>query len=148
MEDVFDAPLGMPLTHAQLAAIAPDEWDRLCLRPSPALRLLRLRTPANDYMIAMRTGRTVRVPPPRLSYVAVYRHRYQVYRRTLDGAQFALLSALEDGRPLGAAVRHTLRRCRGKPARLAARLGAWFREWTAAGMLQVPDQKRSGEGFR
>ena len=24
MEDVFDAPLGMPLTHAQLAAIAPE----------------------------------------------------------------------------------------------------------------------------
>ncbi len=140
MEDVFDAPLGVPLTHAQLAAIAPDAWERLRVRPSPALRLLRLRTPANAYMNAARGGRTVRVPSPRLSYVVVYRHRYQVYRRTLDAAQFALLSALEDGKPLAAAVRLALRHCRGEPARLAARLGDWFREWTAAGMLQVPDR--------
>ncbi len=140
MEDVFDAPLGVPLTHAQLAAIAPEEWDRLRVRPSPAVRLLKLHTPANDYVSATRADRTVRVPPPRLSYVVVYRHRYQVYRRTLDGAQFALLSALENGRPLAAAVRLALRHCRGEPARLAARLGGWFREWTAAGMLQVPDR--------
>ena len=139
MEDVFDAPQGVPLTHAQLAAIAPDEWARLHVRPSPALRLLRLRTPANDYMNAARDGRTVRSPPQRPSYAVVYRHRYQVCRRTLDRAQFALLSALHDGKPLALAVRLALRHCRGEPARLAATLGGWFREWTAGGMLQAPD---------
>ena len=148
MEDVFDAPLGVPSTHAQLAAIAPDDWDQLRVQPSPAVRLLGLRTPANDYMNATRGGRSARMPRPRPSRVVVYRHRYQVHRRTLDAPQFALLSALHDDEPLAAAVRLALRHCRGGPAQLAARLGGWFREWTAAGMLQVPDQKRSAEGRR
>jgi len=148
MEDVFDAPLGVPLEHGQVATIGPEEWVRLRVQPSPALRLLKLRTPANDYMNAARGGRRARVPRPRSSHVVVYRYRYQVYRRTLDGAQFALLSAMHDGKPLAAAVRLALRHSRGEPARLAARLGGWFRDWTAAGMLQVPGRPSRYRGRR
>jgi hypothetical protein len=135
MEDVFDAPLAAPLTHAELAAIGPGEWECLQLRLNPALKLLALRTPANQYMNAVRGNRRAPLPPRRPSYVVVHRHRYRVLRQTLDGAQFALLAALRDGRPLGAAVDLALRRCRGEPARLGARLRRWFRDWTAAGMF-------------
>ena len=75
------------------------------------------------------------VPAPRPSYVVVHRHNYRVLRETVDSAQFALLSALHDGKPLGTAVALALRRCRGGPAQQGTRLRRWFRDWTAAGMF-------------
>lgn len=135
MEDVFDAPQAEPLRHSELAAIAPDDWQRLRLRLNPALVLLALRTPANEYMNAARGGGRALVPAPRPSYVVVHRHNYRVLRETLDSAQFALLSALHDGKPLGTAVALALRRCRGGPAQQGTRLRRWFRDWTAAGMF-------------
>jgi hypothetical protein len=149
MEDVFDAPLAEPLKHEQLAAIRPDEWERVRLRLNPALRLLALRTPANEYMNAVRGGRTARVPPPRSSHVVVHRHRYEVFRRTLDPAQFALLSALQDDRPLASAVKLALRHGHGDPTGLGTKLGRWFHDWTASGMFTgvAPAPRRSSSGF-
>ena len=135
MEDVFDAPLARPLQHEQLAAIGTDEWQRVRLTLNPALRLLALRTAANEYMNSARGGRRARMPPPRESHVVVHRHRYQVYRRTLDRAQFELLWSLKEGQTLAAAVKVALRHCPGDPARLGTKLGGWFRDWTAAGLF-------------
>lgn len=135
MEDVFDAPLAEPLTHAQVSAIRPDEWSTARLTLSPALRLLTLRTPANEVMNAVRRGKRLRIPQPRRCHVLVHRHRYRIHRSPLEPAAYALLSALQDGKPLPAAVIAALRHCRGEPGRLGAKLGRWLRDWTAAGLL-------------
>ncbi len=135
MEDVFDAPRAEPLTAAQIATIGAQEWERVRLAVTPALRLLKLRYPANDYMNALRAGRKPRVPRPRPACVIVYRRAYQVYRRDQAQAQFRLLAALASGRTLAQAVRAGTRGRRAGADRLAAELGEWFRDWAAAGLF-------------
>ena len=150
MEDVFDAPMAEPLTHEQVSSVGPDQWATARLVFNPALRLLTLRTPANEVMNAIRSGKRLRKPEPRVSHVLVHRHRYRIYRNGLDPTQFALLSALQGGRPLAASVAVALRHCRGEPVRLRAKLGRWFRDWTAAGLFvglsSEPIEADSGDG--
>jgi hypothetical protein len=135
MEDVFDAPLVEPLTAGEFAAITAPEWGRVRLEVNPALRLLALRFPANDYMNALRAGRKPRMPRARRTHAIVYRRAFQVYRRDQEPAQWRLLGALASGRTLAQAVRAVVRGRRMSPDRLAAMLGRWFREWAAAGLF-------------
>jgi hypothetical protein len=134
MEDVFDAPRAEPMTAEQLAAIDPNDWEGVTLAVTPALRLLTLRYPANEYMNAVRTGGKPRPPRPRPTFVIVYRRAFLVFRRDQAPDQFRLLSALAAGRPLAAAVRASAGGTRDV-SRLAAKLGGWFREWAAAGIF-------------
>ena len=132
MEDVFDAARAEPMTAAQFASIGADQWERVRLAVNPALRLLKLRYPANEYMTALRGGKRPRIPRPRATCVIVFRRDYQVFRRDQEPEQFKLLAALAEGRPLAAAVRASIGRRSGSADRLAAQLGAWFRDWAAA----------------
>ncbi len=132
MEDVFDAPREEPMTAAGYAALGAADWDRLTLRVTPALRLLELRYPANDYMNALRRGERARVPRARATCTIVFRRGLQVMRRDQEPAQFRLLSALAAGRPLGPALRSSIGRGSATAGRAAKRLGRWFEEWAAA----------------
>ena len=142
MEDVFDAPRVEPMTAAQFAAIGVDQWERVRLQLNPALRMLKLRYPANDYIQAVRAGRKPRIPKPRPTFAIVFRRGFQVLRRDQEPEQFKLLQALAAGRVLGAAVRASIGGRSGSADRLAAKLGGWFREWAAAGIfVGTTDQK-------
>ncbi len=132
MEDVFDAPRAEPMTAQAFAAIGPDRWERATLRVNPALRLLRLRYPANAFMTAMRRGDKPRIPRPRATYAIVFRRDFQVFRRDQEPEQFKLLAALAKGRPLAAAVRASIGSRSGSADRVAKRLGKWFEDWSAA----------------
>jgi len=138
MEDVFDAKRAEPMTAAQFAAIGADEWQRVRLSVIPALRLLKLKYPANDYMNAVRGKGKPRIPKPRATFAIVYRRGYQAYRRDQEEAAFKLLAALVSGKTLAAAVRGSLSGRQGSADQLAATLGGWFREWSAAGLITVP----------
>ncbi len=135
MEEVFDAKRAEPLAAAEFASIGANEWQRVRLTVVPALRLLKLRYPANDYMNAVRRGRKPRIPRPRPTFAIVYRRAYQVYRRDQEPAQFRLLVALAAGRTLAQAVRSSVSSKQGGAERLATTLGAWFRDWAAAGLF-------------
>ncbi len=132
MEDVFDAPRAEPMTAEAFAAIGPDRWERATLRVNPALRLLKLRYPANDFMTALRRGDRPRIPRPRATCAIVFRRDFQVFRRNQEPEQFRLLAALAAGRPLAAAVRAGIGGRPGSADRVAKRLGKWFEEWSAA----------------
>lgn len=135
MEDVFDGPRAEPLTAAEFAAIKAEDWGRKRLRVNPAIRFLKLRYPANGYMNALRAKGSPRIPKPRPTCVIVFRRGYQVFRRDQDPDQFKLLQALAAGKPLAQAVRASIARRKGSADRLAATLGAWFREWAANGLF-------------
>lgn len=135
MEDVFDERRAEPLTAAAFAAIGADQWQRVRLTTVPALRFLKLRYPANNFMNAVRGGGKPRIPRPRLTFAIVYRRGYQVYRRDQEPAQFRLLAALAAGRTLSQAVRTGVSGRRAGADQLAGTLGAWFREWAAAGLF-------------
>jgi hypothetical protein len=132
MEDVFDAPRAEPMTAAQFAAIGADQWEEVTLRVNPALRLLTLRYPANEYMSALRRGDAPRIPRPRATRAIVFRRGFQVLRRDQEPEQFRLLQALAAGRPLAAAVRAAIRGRGTSADRVAQRLGKWFEEWACA----------------
>ena len=114
------------------------------LRLIPAIRLLELRYPANDYMNAVRTGKKPRLPRPRPSHAIVYRRDFNVYRREQDPGQFKLLSALARGSTLEEAVRKSVSKRGGNADRLAATLGGWFRSWAAAGVFCGIERVPSG----
>lgn len=97
MEDVFDAPRAEPLTAAEFAAIGANEWGRVRLKVIPAIRMLELRYPANDYMNAVRAGRTPRIPAPRARFAIVFRRGYSVFRKPQKPEQFRLLASLMAG---------------------------------------------------
>jgi hypothetical protein len=132
MEDVFDAPRAEPMTARQFAAIGSADWDGVKLPVTPAIRMLELRYPANEYMNAVRRGERPRIPRARPTCVIVYRRGFQVMRRDQEPEQFRLLAALVAGRSLGAAVRAAVRGRSANPERIAKRLGGWFEEWAGA----------------
>ncbi len=148
MEEVFDAPRAEPLTAAQFGAIGADAWQRVRLAVIPGLRLLKLRYPANDHMNAVRGKGQPRIPRPRASFAIVYRRGYQVFRRDQEPVQFRLLAALASGATLAAAVRGSVGGRRGNADELAARLGAWFREWAAAGLFSGIERQATGRRRR
>jgi len=140
MEDVHDEARSEPLTAEEFATIDAGEWHRVRLRLVPALRILQLRYPANDYIAAVREGRRPRPPHPRATYAIVYRRGFQVYRRDQSQGQFRLLSALARGRTLEEAVRKSVSGRDDDADALAATLGAWFHEWAAARIFCAIDR--------
>ena len=135
VSEVFDAPETPPLTEADLAAVAPGEWERARLVPVAALRLVVLEHDAGAHLDALREGR--RRPPVRRrrSRVVVYRRSYAVFRREQTAAAFALLEDLVSGLTVGSALARALER-RG------ARLGPdeafrLFRDWAAMGLFRA-----------
>jgi len=134
MEDVFDERQVEVLRFETLAAMPVEAWAHAVLELNPALRLLRLAHPVNPYMNALRSSGRPRRPRLRTSWLAVYRHRYRVWRVDLSAAQYRLLGALADGVALGHAVALGLARARreGGPQ---PDLATWFRDWTAQGLF-------------
>jgi hypothetical protein len=132
MEDVFDAPRAEAMTAEQFAAAGADPTGRAVLRVTPALRMLKLRYPANEYMNAVRRSGKPRIPRPRPTSAIVFRRGFQVFRRDQEPEQWKLLAALVAGKPLAAAVRAALRGQKGGPEQAAKRLATWFEEWSAA----------------
>ena len=139
MEDVFDAPRAEPMTSAEFAALGAGDWDGVTLRVTPALQLLKLRYPANEYMNAMRRGDRPAVPRPRATFAIVFRRGFQVMRRDQEPEQFMLLQALAAGRPLAAAVRASIGKKKASADRVAKRLGKWFEEWAGAHLFVKAD---------
>ena len=141
MEDVFDEQQDEPLTIAELQAVDPAHWDKVRLKTISALRLLQLPYPVNNYISAVRDGKSADIPAAETAFVVVYRRNYRVWRTDIDSRQFALLSQLAAGRTLGDA----LSACAEDPgidaAALASNLQTWFRNWTAEGFFCAIESK-------
>lgn len=135
MTEVFDEAETPPLSAAAVAAVPPDAWPSLRLRPVAAFRLLELRYPVNAYLQAVRDG--ARRPRPRREdgWLAVVRRNYRVRRLELTRPAYRLLSDLASGVPLGEAVVAAARR-RGSAAAGQTQLYRWFREWMKSGLFQ------------
>jgi hypothetical protein len=137
VEDVFHEKHAAPVDVERLRSIAPDpeRWMRARFTTNPALRLLAFDHPVDPYLQAVLDGRSPRVPSPRPSWLAVYRHDWRTWRARLSREQFELLSALHRGRPLGAALKHVLSSRKCDPDLIRSRLHDWFAEWTRDGLF-------------
>lgn len=135
MEEVFDERLAPRVSIETIFAVPEEQWGDLRLKLTPALRLLILDYPVNDYMTAVKEGRQLDVPPASKTHVLIYRSNYTVWRLDLDPLRYVLLSQLHAGASLEAA----LEACASQPDanidHLQSALGDWFRDWASQGLF-------------
>lgn len=131
MEDAFDDPHREKITPEVIQAIPGEQWADIRLQFNPALYLLELEYPVNDYMTAVYENRHMDIPQAQKAFVVVYRRDYTVWREDLDYEAYLLLSRLKDGESLGEALEN----CAGQEGvdadKITASLGEWFQQWTA-----------------
>ena len=135
MEDVFDERLVQRISIETIFAVAEELWGDLRLQLTPALRLLTLDYPVNNYMTAVKEKRQADVPSASKTHVLVYRCDYIVWRLDLDPLRFTLLSQLLAGEPLEAALAACAAHQEANVEQLQSSLGDWFREWASQGLF-------------
>ncbi|HVY44813.1 MAG TPA: DNA-binding domain-containing protein [Minicystis sp.] len=131
--EVLHAETPPPLDAGALAAVPADAWDRARLVPSDAARLLHFDYPVNAFYQATRgDGAMPAIPGAEATHVVAYRKELTLWRQELTPPMAALLEGLFAALPLATALASV------DVATLpqgAASIGAWFREWTAAGLF-------------
>jgi hypothetical protein len=99
--EVFDAFEPEPVAKRRPV----EAGSRTTFRPAATLRLLKLGHPAGAYLDDVRAGRSPRrPPPPRPSYLVLWRRGFEVRRLDLSPGAFTLTGRLAAGRPLGEAL--------------------------------------------
>jgi hypothetical protein len=140
IDEVFDGPgiEGEPLLDPQaLTQLDAAAAGELQLKLAPCVRLLALAFPLLDWYTALRRDEKPALPAPEPSWLALHRRDYVVRRIPLERAEFVLLSALGEGQPLGAAIAAAAAVISpDELSALSAKLGDWFRDWAAAGMVR------------
>lgn len=138
--EVFDGPGEERielLTADDLRSVPQDHWPDIRLRTVDSLRLLELKFPAHEYVTAVRKEENPQVPAAQRTLLAISRRDYIVRRQALSPVQFALLGALADGQPLGAAIESAVALTDATFEAMVSELQTWFRHWTAAGWFRA-----------
>jgi hypothetical protein len=137
--EAIHAEEGERLDSAALGRLAPEDWSRARLVPSPTLRLLRLRHAVADHYQAFAQGSVAsgRWPSPGESAVAVCRREADVWRVCIPTALAPLLSRLISGTPLLTAIERctALDQSAGSAAIAPEELQRAFHDWVACGMF-------------
>lgn len=124
-----------------LARLTPDDWQRVRLRPSPALRVLVLDHPVNRLYQAHIEGRPVRSSlRRRRNVLAVCRRDTELWRVPVEPVLEPVLSALCAGQPLPQALAlldEAPVRGEARPvaAALLRRVRAALRDWVRSGFF-------------
>ncbi|HEY6271495.1 MAG TPA: DNA-binding domain-containing protein [Terriglobales bacterium] len=160
--DVFDS--------AELPKISEDDLGHLGEDPvfhlQPYLRLLDLAYPVDDLLLqirrdeegedpesdiasnvvimesAPRRHKKLRLlPKPKKIYLAVHRQENEVYFKRLRPEAFALLRALEQGKPLSEAIAESVDWTRQKVEYITVGVHDWFANWASLGWFCQPPSK-------
>ena len=147
--EAFDSATLPPLTAESLTGRDPA---KLHLRLQPYIRLLDLRYPVDDLLLAIKHDAETNVASnamnerqrrkrssavtrlkPKAVCLAIHRLDNTVYFRRLDMGEFAILDALRRGRTLERAIVAGFRSSAIPPADRAEQAAAWFRNWSSLG---------------
>jgi hypothetical protein len=129
MEDVVDDVEEQCIPYESLAAIPGAQWADTRLKPIAAMRLLRTSHPVSDFMNGVQGGWFSPVPDPVETFVCVYRTAFRTRRHELLHEQFELLSSLQNGITLGAAIEAAAMVPGADTDRMLRELGGWFEQW-------------------
>jgi hypothetical protein len=152
--DVFDSASLPKLTEHDLQNLGEDP----VLHLQPHLRLLDLAYPVDELLLAVRrqnegaeadtdTASNIvmmehvakpkrkRLPLPKRKrvYLAVHRQEDEVYFKRLQPEAFALLVALQQGKPLAEAIAASVNWTSQKVEYITVRLHDWFANWASLG---------------
>jgi hypothetical protein len=158
--DAFDGKAEPPLRPEDLSAAAGPS---LRLRLQPYIHLLSLRYPVDDLLLEIKKNdddndfasnafqerrkrkrvQTVAKLKPAAIVLAVHRIDNSVYFRRLEPEEFALLSALRQGKTLQKAVDLAFRGSKISPEELPGTVQRWFHNWAALGWFCKAEEKTS-----
>ncbi len=133
---VFLLPDSDALRAEGFSAANPEDFAVMRMRLRSAAMLLALDFPVEDYFAARRDGRPASVPEAGLSPMMVVRHGNVVCRHVLHPVAFVLLSALNEGLPMGAALEQAAGADEEALEVLSAQLQHWFAHWAQHGFFQ------------
>jgi hypothetical protein len=145
--------------NAERKAVGPEDLlelgPELALGLQPHINLLTLQYPVDDLRIRVSehfvehsaASNAVSQPArrhmvrrfarlrPRQIFVAVHRVGFTVYYRRLDPDEFALLQAIGQGQPIGAALDSALAGSQMEPEEVQTKIQTWFANWAQLGWL-------------
>jgi hypothetical protein len=148
--DVFDSAELPKLSQADLSNLGDDPVFHL----QPYLRLLDLSYPVDDLLLKIRddeepetdvasnvvlehTAHTRRkrisLPRPKKVYLAVHRQEMIVYFKRLEPEAFALLRALQQGKPLSEAIEASVNWSKRAVSHVTGNMHGWFANWSSLG---------------
>lgn len=147
--ETFDSASEPPVTAQSLAGADPA---KLRLRLQPYIRLLDLRYPVDDLLLAIKhdngtdvasnavnehqkrkkVSAVARLKPAPV-YLAIHRLENTVYFRRLEREEFAILDALQKGRTIERAIVAGFHSSSIPADERAAHAAAWFRNWSSLG---------------
>ena len=152
--DVFDSEELPKISEGDLATLGEDPVFHL----QPYLRLLDFAYPVDELLLQLRSDeegeetetdiasnvvmmesahrkQTKRrsLPKPKKVYVAVHRQDNDVYFKRLQPEAFALLRALQQGKPLSEAIADSVNWTRRKVEFITVRVHDWFANWSSLG---------------
>jgi hypothetical protein len=153
--EVFDGAAEPPLQPRDLAGV-PGESVRLKLQPY--VRLLSFRYPVDDLLLAVRkedtdfasnafqekrkrkrvqgVAKLKRAP----IFLVVHRVDFSVYFRRIAAEEFAILTALRDGKTLGQAIEVAFTKSKVIETERAALIQQWFQNWATLGWFCKPQK--------
>jgi hypothetical protein len=161
--EAFDGQAETPLRTEDLGEFARA---KLPLRIQPYVQLLDLRYPVDDLLLEVKEGddegadrasnafqerrkrskvRAVASLQPAQILLAVHRLDFSVYFRRIEPEEFALLSALRNGKPVERAIELALRKSSIPPADRIAFVRHSFQTWAALGWFCRPDENVRGD---
>ena len=156
--DAFDGKAEPPLRPEDLSAAA---GPNLRLRLQPYIHLLSLRYPVDDLLLEIkkndddndfasnamqerrkrkRVQHVAKLKPTAIA-LAVHRIDNSIYFRRLEPEEFALLSALHQGKTLQKSVDLAFRGSKIPPEELPGTVQRWFHNWAALGWFCKAEEK-------
>jgi len=143
--EAFDAAELKPLTPEEAAGLNGGSK----LRPQPCIRLLPLRFPVDDMLLALkrcdadiaaqdakrRADWIRQFQQPQRILLAVHRADHSVHYKRLEAGEFRLLQALQRGLPIGEAIEAAHAANRKSAAQYAEQAREWFATWARLGWL-------------
>jgi hypothetical protein len=143
--------------------LASANGTKLKLILQPYVQLLSFRYPVDDLLLEVRKEeedtdfasntftehrkrkrvRAVAKLKPAQIFLAVHRIDYSVYFRRIEPEEFAILSALRNGKTLAAAVALGLRKSAIAIEERPGQVQTWFQTWAALGWFCRPEKKRA-----
>jgi Putative DNA-binding domain len=130
--EVIHADARATLDPGQLARLTADDWTRVRLLPSRALRLVSTAYPLHAYYQAILDGEQPEPPEPTGSVIAVCRRGDDIWRSPLNRPLGLLLERLLLGQPLLEALEGKSRSL--QPERVSpAEMQRAFSDWVASG---------------
>jgi hypothetical protein len=156
--EAFDGKAEPALRPEDLTGTA---GPNLRLRLQPYVRLLSFRYPVDDLLLAVRKDdedtdfasnafqerrkrkrvHAVAKLKPGAIFLAVHRIDYSVYFRHIQAEEFAILSALREGKTIGKAIDAAFRKSSIAPEDRAASIQQWFQNWATLGWFCKLEKK-------